>query len=89
MSERRTAVSGALTIGTVALAPPFISLGLVLLVIWALTADGGYFWPMWPYSAMLLIIGLRLVFVSDRSGPRRSGDGSTRRSATPASGRCS
>ena len=70
MSERRTAVSGALTIGTVALAPPFISLGLVLLVIWALTADGGYFWPMWPYSAMLLIIGLRLVFVSDRSRPQ-------------------
>ena len=48
-------VSKVLTIGTVALAPPFVSLGLVLLVIWALTAKGGYFWPMWPYSAMLLI----------------------------------
>ena len=57
----------ALTVGTVALAPPFLSLGLLLLVIWALTAHGGYFWPMWPYSAMLLITGLRVVV---RVGPR-------------------
>ena len=69
MSERRSTVSKVLTIGTVALAPPFVSLGLVLLVIWALTAKGGYFWPMWPYSAMLLIIGLRLVFFADHARP--------------------
>jgi hypothetical protein len=43
MSERRSTVSKALTIGTVAFAPPFVSLGLVLLVVWALTAHGGYF----------------------------------------------
>ena len=36
MSERRSNISKALTIGTVALAPPFLSLGLLLLVIWAL-----------------------------------------------------
>ena len=69
MSERRSTVSRALTIGTVALAPPFVSVGLVLLVIWALTAHGGYFWPMWPYSAMLLIVALRLVFVWDHARP--------------------
>jgi signal transduction histidine kinase len=69
MSDRRSTVSQALTIGTVALAPPFVSLGLLLLLIWALTADGGYFWPMWPYSAMLLITGLRLVHVVNRSRP--------------------
>jgi signal transduction histidine kinase len=72
MSERRSTVSKALTIGTVALAPPFVSLGLLLLVIWALTAGGGYFWPMWPYSAMLLVTALRLVFVWDHARPEES-----------------
>jgi signal transduction histidine kinase len=69
MSERRSTVSKALTIGTVALAPPFLSLGLLLLAVWALTAHGGYFWPMWSYSALLLITGLRLVFAWDHSRP--------------------
>jgi signal transduction histidine kinase len=70
MSEQRSTLSRALTIGTVALAPPFLSLGAVLLVIWALTAHGGYFWPMWTYSAMLLVIGLRLVFVFNHDRPK-------------------
>jgi len=69
MSERRSALSRTLTIGTVALAPPFVSLGLLLLFIWALTAGGGYFWPMWPYWALLAITALRAVHVWDHSRP--------------------
>ena len=72
MSEQRSTVSRTLTIGTVALAPPFLSLSLLLLVIWALTAHGGYFWPMWPYWALLLIVAVRGVYVWDHSRPEPS-----------------
>jgi len=70
MSEQRSIVSRALTIGTVALAPPFLSLGLLLLLIWALTADGGYFWPMWPYWALVVITALRTIHVWDHTRPK-------------------
>ena len=70
MSERRSAISRTLMIGTVALAPPFLSLGLLLLFIWALTAGGGYFWPMWPYWALVVIIALRAVHVWDHARPQ-------------------
>jgi signal transduction histidine kinase len=72
MTERRSFLSRALTVGRVALAPPSIALILVLLVIWALTAGGGYFWPMWPYWAILLLTGLRTIYVWDHSRPEQT-----------------
>ena len=78
MSDRRITLSRALTVGRVALAPPFIGVALLLLVIWALTAGGGYFWPMWPYWAILLLIGVRTIYVWDHARPdhqRRRLDG--------------
>ena len=69
MNEQRSFVSRTLTIGTVAFAPPFLALAVLLFVIWALTASGGYFWPMWPYWALAVLVGLRLVFVWQRTRP--------------------
>jgi signal transduction histidine kinase len=78
MTDRRATLSRAMTVGRVALAPPFIGLAVLLLVVWALTADGGYFWPMWPYWAILLLTGVRAIYVWDHSRPdpqRRRLDG--------------
>jgi signal transduction histidine kinase len=71
MTDRRLTVSRALTIGRVALAPPFVALAVLLLVLWALTAGGGYFWPMWPYWAILLLTGVRTIYVWDHSRPEQ------------------
>jgi signal transduction histidine kinase len=67
MSDQRSTLSRALTVGRVALAPPSVALILLLLVVWALTAGGGYFWPMWPYWAILLLTGLRAIWFWDHA----------------------
>jgi signal transduction histidine kinase len=59
MGDRRSNLSRALTVGRVALAPPFIGLTLLLLVLW----------PMWPYWAILLLTGMRTIHAWDHSRP--------------------
>ncbi len=34
------------------------SIVVVLVFIWALTSDGGYFWPVWPLLALALVVGI-------------------------------
>jgi signal transduction histidine kinase len=34
------------------------TIGVVLVVIWALTSDGGYFWPIWPLLSLALVVGI-------------------------------
>jgi signal transduction histidine kinase len=41
-------------------AAPAAALVLILLVVWALSG-AGYFWPMWPYWALLVLTGLLVV----------------------------
>ncbi len=34
------------------------SIVVVLVVIWELTSDGGYFWPIWPLLSLALVVGI-------------------------------
>jgi hypothetical protein len=46
-------------------------LSLVLIVIWAATNFGGYFWPVWPILGFMLAIAGQLFYVY---GPARFDD---------------
>jgi hypothetical protein len=46
-------------------------LSVVLIVIWAMTNVGGYFWPVWPMLGFLLAIAGQLFYVY---GPARFDD---------------
>ena len=39
------------------------SILLVLIVIWAATTPGGYFWPVWPFLVLGLVLGVHAVWV--------------------------
>jgi hypothetical protein len=49
----------------------FGMLSLVLIVIWAATNFGGYFWPVWPILGFMLAIAGQLFYVY---GPTRFDD---------------
>jgi signal transduction histidine kinase len=34
------------------------TIAVVLVVIWELTSDGGYFWPIWPLLSLALVVGI-------------------------------
>jgi signal transduction histidine kinase len=51
------------------------TISLVLIVIWAATTPGGYFWPVWPMLVLGLALGIHAVWVLTPSllpdaGPR-------------------
>jgi uncharacterized membrane protein YccC len=46
-------------------------ISLVLIVIWAATNFGGYFWPVWPILGFMLAIAGQLIYVY---GPARVDD---------------
>jgi hypothetical protein len=46
-------------------------LSVVLIVVWAMSDFGGYFWPIWPILGFLLAIAGQLFYVY---GPARSDD---------------
>ncbi|HVH00141.1 MAG TPA: sensor histidine kinase [Miltoncostaeaceae bacterium] len=39
------------------------SIVLVLIVIWAATTPGGYFWPVWPFLVLGLVLGIHAAWV--------------------------
>jgi Domain of unknown function (DUF1707)/2TM domain len=45
----------------------FGSLSIVLLIIWAMTNFGGYFWPIWPILGFAIAVGWQVFNVY---GPR-------------------
>jgi uncharacterized RDD family membrane protein YckC len=49
----------------------FGTLSVVLIVIWAMTNFGGYFWPVWPILGFMLAIAGQLFYVY---GPARFDD---------------
>jgi Domain of unknown function (DUF1707)/2TM domain len=49
----------------------FGGLGIVLVVIWAMTNFGGYFWPIWPILGFAIAIGWQAFNVY---GPRPPGE---------------
>jgi hypothetical protein len=54
----------------------FGTLSVVLIVIWAMTNFGGYFWPVWPILGFMLAIAGQLFYVY---GPARFDDDRPRR----------
>jgi hypothetical protein len=49
----------------------FGSIAVLLLIIWAMTNFGGYFWPIWPILGFAIAVGWQAFNVY---GPRPPGD---------------
>jgi uncharacterized protein DUF1707/2TM domain-containing protein len=50
----------------------FALVSVVLIVVWALTNFGGYFWPVWPILGFMLAIAWQIFYVY--YGPARFDD---------------
>jgi hypothetical protein len=50
----------------------FAMVSVVLIVVWALTNFGGYFWPVWPILGFMLAIAWQVFYVY--YGPARFDD---------------
>jgi Domain of unknown function (DUF1707)/2TM domain len=46
----------------------FGTLSVVLIVVWAMTNFGGYFWPVWPILGFMLAIAGQLFYVYGPAG---------------------